>query len=155
MALYRSLVERLKNQHKTITELIGIAHPRLYLCPVPGKWSIHDHIAHVARYQEFFIERINIILENDTPVFERYKAEDDPFFEGWQERSTGDLIKILNADRQKLFTLIINIPVQKLSRTGIHKKFGEMTIIQWVEFFLLHEAHHLFTIFRLANDVDL
>ena len=155
MLLYPSLIERLKNQQEAISELITISHPRLYVHPLPGKWSIHDNIAHIARYQEFFMERINIILENDTPVFERYKAEDDPFFEGWQERSTGDLIKILNTDRQKLFALIINIPPQKLSRTGIHQKFGELTIILWVEFFLLHEAHHLFTIFRLATDVDL
>jgi hypothetical protein len=28
-----------------------------------------------------------------------------------------------------------------------------MTILQWMNFFLLHEAHHLFTIFKLAAEL--
>jgi hypothetical protein len=37
-----------------------------------------------------------------------------------------------------------------LDKTGHHPVFGEMNLIQWLNFFLLHEAHHLFTIFKLA-----
>ncbi|HKV94327.1 MAG TPA: DinB family protein [Candidatus Angelobacter sp.] len=29
------------------------------------------------------------------------------------------------------------------SRTGIHSKLGEMTLALWLEFFLVHEGHHL------------
>jgi hypothetical protein len=32
-----------------------------------------------------------------------------------------------------------------LSRKGFHPSFGALTIPQWLEFFLLHEAHHLYT----------
>jgi hypothetical protein len=28
-----------------------------------------------------------------------------------------------------------------------------MNIMQWLNFFLLHEAHHLFTIFKLAAEL--
>jgi hypothetical protein len=39
----------------------------------------------------------------------------------------------------------------KLDRTGIHPKYGKLNIIDWTEFFLLHEAHHLFAIFQLTH----
>jgi hypothetical protein len=29
---------------------------------------------------------------------------------------------------------------------GIHPLFGEMSLALWVEFFLLHEAHHLYIV---------
>ena len=30
----------------------------------------------------------------------------------------------------------------------------KLTAIDWTEFFLLHEAHHIFTISQMANHVD-
>ena len=32
------------------------------------------------------------------------------------------------------------------SRTdSLHPRFGLLTVVDWTEFFLLHEAHHLYT----------
>jgi hypothetical protein len=36
-------------------------------------------------------------------------------------------------------------------RTGIHPKFGEMSLALWVEFFLVHEAHHLYVVLGLVR----
>jgi hypothetical protein len=41
-----------------------------------------------------------------------------------------------------------------LNRTGEHPVFGKMNMIKWLHFFLLHEAHHLFTIFKLASGMQ-
>jgi uncharacterized damage-inducible protein DinB len=156
MALYSALTERLKNQHGALGHIISnINATRLNFHPAPGKWSIHDNIAHLARYQQYFFGRMHTILENDSPTFERYNADLDPEFEAWRKRGTTGLLETLNADRKPLFDLLSTLTDDKLNRVGIHKKFGELTIAQWVEFFVLHEAHHLFTIFRLATDVDI
>ena len=37
---------------------------------------------------------------------------------------------------------------------GHHPKYGALTLVEWTEFFLLHEAHHLFTLFKLLNEDD-
>ena len=29
-------------------------------------------------------------------------------------------------------------------RTGVHPDFGEMPVGRWLDFFLLHQAHHLY-----------
>jgi hypothetical protein len=39
--------------------------------------------------------------------------------------------------------------------SAVHKKYGALTIMEWTEFFLLHEAHHIFTIFQLMHDTEL
>lgn len=156
MALYKSLYDRLKNQHEAVEQIISaVKSSQLTLHPSPEKWSIKDNIAHLAKYQPVFTERISIILKINSPVFDRYKAENDPDFESWRKREIPDLIKTLNSDRQFIFNLIINLGDTELNRIGLHKKYGKLTVTQWTEFFLLHEAHHIFTIFQLANNQEI
>jgi uncharacterized damage-inducible protein DinB len=150
--LYPSLTNRLENQHTAIEHIVaGLNDDPLMRNPAPGKWSIHDNITHLAVYQPMFIKRIDAILEQDNPTFNPYKADNDPVFIAWQQWPTEKLLENLSADRKQLYELITNLPEDKLGRTGTHLTFGTLTITKWVEFFLLHEAHHLFTIFKLAN----
>ena len=152
MNLYPSLTDRLKTQHESLPVLIAnIDKAHLELNPVPGKWSIKDNIAHLAKYQPLFIERMNKILANDGIAFDRYNAALDPEFPAWQIRETEDLLIQLSIDRKIIQALILGLQPEQLSRTGIHPKFGKLTIVGWTEFFLLHEAHHLFAIFQLAK----
>ena len=152
--IYLSLTERLKNQHETISEIIsGLDEKKLNRHPEPGKWSIHDNIAHLAKYQPVFINRINKILTDEGPVFERYNADNDPDFKLWQAWPLTELLSRMGSDRETLFQLITGLPDEKLLRKGMHLKYGNLTIINWAEFFLLHEAHHVYTIFQLAHGV--
>ena len=152
--IYSSLTERLKNQHKTIASIIiKLNNSQLQYHPSPGKWNIHENIAHRAKYQPVFIDRIRKILTNDEPAFEVYKADDDDEFEIYCAFTTYELLKKISSDREVIFHLITHLPIDKLDRIGTHPKYGKLTISEWTEFFLLHEAHHLLTIFQLAHRV--
>jgi hypothetical protein len=156
MKLYASLIDRLRTQHEAISILIStIDNRRLQMKPLPGKWSIKDNIAHLTRYQQVFTDRIHQILDTDSPFFERYKAEDDSGFENCRNRDTEALLENIASERQVIFNLITQLNDNEIQRIGIHGKYGQLTVLQWTEFFLLHEAHHLFTIFQLANDMEL
>lgn len=156
MKVYASLIDRLKTQHETVENILSaIDSSRIIARPQLNKWSIHDNIAHLVRYQPIFVDRINQILVKEAPSFGRYKAEEDPEFENWRALNIDTLIKQLCIDRRAIYDLITTLTEARLSRVGIHKKYGSLKIIQWTEFFLLHEAHHIFTIFQLAHDVEL
>jgi|KBSMisStaDraftv2_1062788.scaffolds.fasta_scaffold00036_59 hypothetical protein len=152
MEISDSLHDRLKTQQETISELIEDLDPqKIQDRIVPDKWSIHENIAHLAKYQVLFGERVRQILDTKEPIFARYRAEDDPDFVEWCKWSTEQLLSRLEKDRQFLFTYITQLTSSQLDRIGIHQKFGKLTLTQWIEFFLLHEAHHCFTIFQLAH----
>ena len=156
MKVYLSLTDRLRTQHLAIENIIfGISGSRLLIRPLPGKWNILDNIAHLAGYQPVFIDRINQILLEEEPHFGRYKAEEDPGFEHCQALNIDALLMLLAVDRKHIYDLVTTLNETQLARIGVHKKFGPLNIVQWVEFFLLHEAHHIFTIFQLAHDVEL
>src|ERR1700761_5856781 len=152
MILYPSLISRLKDQHASINRLIeDLDDTRMTYRPEPGKWNIHDNITHLAVYQPIMINRIKAILEKENPTFDPYKADNDEIFITWREWPTHKLLSTLYTDRETLYQLVTSLSKAELNRTGIHLKFGKMTIVRWTEFFLLHEAHHQFTIFRLAQ----
>jgi hypothetical protein len=153
--IYSSLAERLNSQHKTIASIIiKLNNRQLNQHINRGKWSIHENIAHLAKYQPVFIDRVRRILAIDEPEFEIYKAEEDDEFEIYCAFTTYELLKKISSDREIIFHLITHLPPDKLERTGSHPQYGKLTVLDWTEFFLLHEAHHLFTIFKLAHSVN-
>jgi hypothetical protein len=154
--MYTSLWERLKNQHQAIRFIIEKPdNTRLTKQLIQGKWTIKDNIAHLAKYQPVFLNRVKLILANDNLVFERYKAENDPEFETWRQYDLSTLLDKLDEDRINIFNTITDLTPAELSKTGVHKKYGALTIMEWTEFFLLHEAHHIFTIFQLIHYTEL
>jgi hypothetical protein len=139
MKLYPSLNGRLNNQQEVIREIIAtIPERRIREEVIKGKWSIHDNIAHLAKYQPIFIDRIHLILFSHEPSFASYAAENDDDFATWQQWETDQLLEQLDKDRKAIFQLVCSIPEEKLARTGIHKKYGRLTILQWTEFLLLN-----------------
>ena len=55
--------------------------------------------------------------------------------------------------RKQMAAEMTGFPPTDLVKTGTHPAFGQMTLMQWLNFFLLHEAHHLFTIFKLGAEL--
>ena len=156
MNISPTILFRLTYQHEAINGIIASkTKERLHHFPAPGKWSIHDNIVHLAKYQPIFIERVHKILKENTPEFGRYRAEDDVEFETWRAWDTVKLLERIKQDRGKIVDLATSLDENQVMRIGIHKKFGELSFEMWLEFFLLHEAHHIYTMFQLANDVEI
>jgi DinB superfamily len=153
MPLSYSIITRLQHQHETVSELIkGLSEANLKQVVNPGKWSAFENIAHLTAYQPTFLQRMHLIEQKDNPLFERYVAESDPVFNDCRKHSLKDLLEDLSTQRFILHKHITQLNETTLRRTGIHPKFGIMTINQWADFFLLHEAHHLFTLFMLTAE---
>ena len=151
-----SLETRLKLQHQTIGELIaGKSEEAIRHRPIPDKWSVLENVAHLALYQTVFLDRIKTILKGSQPTFDRYVADTDPEFPGYVQKSLPGLIQSIEKVRADIHQLVTSLDSEKLALVGHHPKFGSLAIPDWVEFFLLHEAHHLFTIFKLLRDVSL
>ena len=118
---------------------------------VEGKWSAHENLAHLARYHEIFLERITRILNEDNPLLDRYRAEEDPQWESWRARSYKEVGAELASRRDMLMSKLKSLSDEDYKRTGIHPRFGEMSLSMWLEFFLVHEAHHLYVVLGLVR----
>ncbi len=153
MNLSSSIQTRLQFQHQTIEELMkGYSEESLKWRTLPGKWLAFENIVHLVSYQLIFQYRIEKILTKKDPVFNRYVAENDPVFDEYLQQSLSQLLQTLYAVRKQIYEQLNELTIDQLSYIGHHPKYGALTLVQWIEFFLLHEAHHLFTLFKLIND---
>jgi uncharacterized damage-inducible protein DinB len=118
---------------------------------VPGKWSAHEQLAHLARYHQIFLQRIDRILTEQAPEFPRYRAEDDPEWPSWSGLPTSQLLVRISSMRAKLMARLQSLSEEDFKRTGVHPKFGAMSLSLWLEFFLVHEAHHLYAVLQLVR----
>ena len=152
MPLSASILFRLLHQHETISELIaGFSEKQLRHAVQPGKWSAFENIAHLAAYQPNHIHRVTLILESEHPRFERYVAENDPLFYSCLKKSLPELLDDINNKRSIMIDLLTGLTEKQLKLIGLHARYGPMTVSQWMDFFLLHEAHHLWTIWQLTS----
>lgn len=154
MPIPSSISTRLQYQHKSLLDIIeGLTDEQVHQNIIVGKWSIFENTVHLQTYQHVFIYRVKEILTGNNPSFDRYVAETDPFFPTNCSKSTREIMQDLLTLRKEMASSINNLKEEDLVKTGLHPLFGSMTLLQWLNFFLLHEAHHLFTIFKLAAEV--
>ena len=62
-----------------------------------------------------------------------------------------ELLKTIAVDRLVITDRLANLSEEEFQRQAYHPKFGYVNISKWTEFFLLHEAHHLFAIIQLIG----
>ncbi len=154
MTLPSSISTRLQYQHKTLVELIdGLSDEQIRRNIIPGKWSIFENVVHLASYQHTFISRVREMLGGNDPEFTRYSAEGDPLFHENCSKSSREIIQDLLTTRKQMSAEILLFKKEDFLKAGGHPLFGQMSLTQWLNFFLLHEAHHLFTIFKLAAEL--
>jgi hypothetical protein len=153
MPLSTSILTRLEHQHQTAHELIkGFDEEQLKQRIIPDKWSVFEQLAHLTAYQPVFLHRMQLVEQQLQPVFERYVADNDPAFLACRDRPLKELQDDLTTQRFIIYNHISRLPETTLRRTALHPLYGAMNIVQWTEFFLLHESHHLFAIFKLTAD---
>jgi len=131
--------------------LRGVAPESLSLRPNPDKWSARENLAHLARYHEVFLDRIERMLAGPAPVFSRYRAEEDPEWPKWSDRPASEVLAELASLRARLIVKLRSLTEEDFHRTGTHPKFGQMNIALWLEFFLVHEGHHLYVVLELVR----
>ena len=154
MQMPSSISTRLQYQHKSLLDILdGLTDEHIRLQLNSGKWSIFENIVHLQTYQHAFISRIRKILDEETPVFTAYTAEADPLFHDNCSKSSREVMQDLLTIRKELSNGILSFRESDMAKQGSHPVYGKMTLLQWLNFFLLHEAHHLFTIFKMSAEL--
>jgi len=154
MPLSPSALSRLEFQHQSLNDLIGdLPEAELRRNNIPGKWSAFENIAHLDSYQPVFLWRLEKMQRESNPLFERYVADQDPVFAASLQKRLDQVLADIDTRRSQITAMYLSMDDATLARTGVHPKFGEFDLRRWADFFLLHESHHLYTIFMLVQDL--
>jgi len=146
---------RLTSQGRTVLAVIRSADATMVnRRPPSDKWSAREHFAHVTRVHDALVARARRILDEDSPILNAYRAEADPEWPRCQSLSVDVLIHEFEQKREEILTVLRGLDDADLRRVGSHPLFGVMTLAAWFEFFLVHEAHHIYVMMRRARGAD-
>jgi len=148
-------IQRLECQFRDFLEegLRGVPLDLLPEPAIPSRWSALDNLAHLGRYHEVFQERLDQMLRTKSPTFSRYRAEDDPLWEAWRKLTATEVLTKISSLREQILARLKTLQADDFLRVGVHPKFGEMTVALWLEFFLLHEGHHLYVVLQQVRSL--
>jgi len=151
MPLPSSVATRLQCQHDSLLDIVeGLSDEQVRRRVDPEKWSIFENTVHLQTYQHTMTERVRKMLKGNNPSFDAYTAAADPLFHDNCKRTTPAIVEDLRTVRRDMAAHILALDEAALDKTGQHPTYGKMKLVQWLNFFLLHEAHHLFAIFKLT-----
>ncbi|WP_026898533.1 DinB family protein [Daejeonella oryzae] len=143
---------RFSSQYKIIKYYIdGLPPEAIYSRFSEEKFSIHESIAYLCRYQYIFLSRLKKISQEVNPFFEIYSPEDDSEFCFTAAKTSGSLLHEIYRVRDEMIQIISKLSSEQFGRFGTHAILGKMNLTQWIEFFLLHESNQLFKIFKSAG----
>jgi hypothetical protein len=148
------LLRRLETQLSALPTLLGGIPEKDLQARIGGRWSVAENVAHLARHTDLTLERVERILAEDAPSFAPYRAERDPEWPAWLSRPLEDNLARLHRSRAALVARARSLTDADLARIGRHERFGPLTLAAWLEFYLAHEGHHLYTIFKRARGAE-
>ena len=150
-----SLMQRMIDQPDSLTLLLhNLNEQQIRSRAIPDKWSIYENLVHLGRYHEIFKERMEQIQREESPTFQQYKAENDQGFYDWMQKHFDEMMNDFREERHQLNNYLASLSIQQLHKTGRHPVYGLINVEGWTELFLLHEAHHFWTIAKLAPMVN-
>ena len=150
----KSALERMRKTAVEIEEmLVGLTEEQCGFKVTEHEWSIYQLITHIRDAQGVLSSRLTLLLEQDDPsleskaVFEWASKTED------ESPTSGEIFESYKQSRYDTISTLEGIPLADWWRTGRHEEFDQVTILQQVSYFTVHELTHLPAISFLRSQV--
>lgn len=128
----------------------GVAPKNLKRHPAPNKWSIHEHMCHLAVVHDLFQSRLDRMMKETAPVITPYDpaANDPP-----DRLIKMDLEKSIQSylsDRTTLVARLRALSPNDWMRTAKHPQYRDYTVLVMFRHAALHDYFHGYRIEEMA-----
>jgi hypothetical protein len=126
--------------------LDGLAEEEIRARPIPGKWSIHQIVLHVADSECLGAVRIRQALGDDRARFPGYDEKVWASRLRYEDRSPAFrslALRLFAAHRQVTAEVFAAARPEDWKREGIHPEWGAVTLRQLLELYADHGERHL------------
>jgi hypothetical protein len=132
----------------------GLTAEQLAAPPQPGKWSIHQIVAHLADCELVFQTRARMIMFQNNPTLVSFDQES--WVLGWmrEHEPWEETFLRFRVLRNSILRLFLNAEGHDLVRYGTHTERGVQTIRDYVDFLAGHDINHLQQIERARGVIS-
>lgn len=111
--------------------------------PPEGEWSAAQVLAHMAATEQFWLDRLNLLLRQTDPLLRAPSGEIGARQDALMGGTVADNLEAFNQVRGETISLLMGFSLRDWDRTGTHETRGEMSIADVVDAMVDHDAEHL------------
>ncbi len=111
--------------------------------PIPGKWSTHQVVIHLADAESALADRIRRVIATDNPPLLAW--DENRFMANlfYNDQSAEDAVTLVALTRLQVAKILRNLPDSAFARFGQHNEAGQLTLLDLVTKANHHLDHHL------------
>jgi uncharacterized damage-inducible protein DinB len=141
----RSIIDQYEKGVDELRRAIaGMSDADLKAAPIPGKWSTHQVVVHLADAEAAFADRIKRLLAMDNPQLLAW--DENRFVQRlhYEAQSTPDAVELIALTRRQTARILWAASDADLTgRAGVHSERGRQTVKDVLGYAVPHLAHHL------------
>jgi uncharacterized damage-inducible protein DinB len=114
--------------------------------PSPGKWSAHEHACHLAAVQPIFLQRLELMLEQDDPSIRSYQPEREHSPDALLAVDLDEALGRFQRERAELVARLRRLRPEQWRRTGEHEEYSHYSVFIMFRHVVLHDMLHSYRI---------
>jgi hypothetical protein len=121
----------------------GMTEKELHARPVPGKWSTHEVVCHLADAEILYADRMKRVIAERNPTF--FSADQDVHvaYLAVPERNVDDEVQLVELVRRQMASILKTLRPEAFLRQGVHSEDGPMTLETLLERIADHIPNHV------------
>jgi uncharacterized damage-inducible protein DinB len=121
----------------------GMSDEQLRARPIPGKWSTHEVLCHLADFEPIFVTRLKSIICFDQPALQGY--DENVFFQklAYDARDPHEELAVIESIRASMTRILRTLSEVDFQRAGVHSELGTVTLDKLLGYASRHLPHHV------------
>ncbi|MEO1033751.1 MAG: DinB family protein [Bacteroidota bacterium] len=145
------LIEGIGQSPEILHELItSIPESRLKQKLIPNKWSIHEHVCHLAMAEEMIIRRFRDFKDRPNPQFQSYQPNDRSDYDKLMHLDMWNYLDRYKDIRHQTIELIKNFDARIWRKEATHEEYIDYSAFIFLRHVLMHDFFHMYRIEELA-----
>jgi uncharacterized damage-inducible protein DinB len=122
--------------------IAGMTDDQLRARPVPGKWSTHEVLCHLADFEPIFATRLKSIVCFDRPALVGY--DENVFLQklAYDQRDPHEELALIESCRGSMSKILRSLSEADFERVGVHSELGEVSLEKLLGYATRHLPHH-------------
>lgn len=123
--------------------LAGMTKAQLLAKPIPGKWSAHEVVCHLADYEPIYADRMKRVIALEEP--ELLKGDPGLFATrlAYDQRDVEEELALIELTRKQMARILRTRRPEDFQRRGGHSRDGTLTLEVLLQRITNHIPHHV------------
>ena len=116
---------------------------QLHARPVPGKWSTHQVVCHLADAEALYADRIKRVLAETNPGLPGMDPDLHVPRLALRERDVQEELQLVELIRRQMTRILRTLRPEEFQRQGLHSEAGPLTLETLLSRVTGHIPHHV------------